>query len=158
MDPADDPDLFIEGEGEPQDEGQNEELLADEWEPEEAQYQFDDEEHATEDNTVTYQTSTIRLVPDNTATMKVMAVRSKPATRNSMAEPMYHHWRMQPDQPCHKNCTLSGYWEINGVEAHYLLDSRSEGVLLSPELTRATGMKTFDLKQPIALQLACIGS
>jgi Zinc knuckle len=43
LDPADDPDLLLEGEGEPQDEGQNEELLADEWEPEEAQYQFDDE-------------------------------------------------------------------------------------------------------------------
>jgi hypothetical protein len=46
MDPADDPDLLIEGEGEPQDEGQNDELIADEWEHEEAQYQFDDEEDA----------------------------------------------------------------------------------------------------------------
>ncbi|KAF8479820.1 hypothetical protein JB92DRAFT_2597009, partial [Gautieria morchelliformis] len=47
---------------------------------------------------------------------------------------------------------------INGVKAHCLLDSRSAGVLLSPEFTRATGMKTFALEQPIALQLACIGS
>ncbi|KAF8512345.1 hypothetical protein JB92DRAFT_2723552, partial [Gautieria morchelliformis] len=47
---------------------------------------------------------------------------------------------------------------INGVKAHCLLDSGSEGVLLSPEFTRATGMKTFTLEQPIALQLACIGS
>jgi Zinc knuckle len=54
MDPADDPDLLIEGEGEPQDEGQNNELITDEWEPKEAQYQFDDEEDATEDNTITY--------------------------------------------------------------------------------------------------------
>jgi hypothetical protein len=30
MDPADNPDLLIEGEGEPQDEGQNDELIADE--------------------------------------------------------------------------------------------------------------------------------
>jgi hypothetical protein len=37
MDPADDPDLLIEGEGEPQNEDQNDELIADEWEPEEAQ-------------------------------------------------------------------------------------------------------------------------
>jgi hypothetical protein len=44
------------------------------------------------------------------------------------------------------------------VKAHCLLDSGSEGVLLSPEFTRATGMKTFTLEQPIALQLACIGS
>ena len=63
---------------------------------------------------------------------------------------------MRPDRPC--NHTLSGYWEINGVKAHCLLDSGSEGVLLSPEFTRAMGMKTFALEQPIAFQLACIGS
>jgi hypothetical protein len=51
-----------------------------------------------------------------------------------------------------------GYWEINGVKAHCLLDSGSEGVLLSPEFTHATGIKTFALEQPITLQLACIGS
>jgi hypothetical protein len=44
------------------------------------------------------------------------------------------------------------------VKAHCLLDSGSEGVLLSPEFTRATGMNTFALEQPIALQLACIGN
>jgi hypothetical protein len=54
MDPADDPDLLIEGEGEPQDEGQNEELITEEWEPEEAQYQLDDEEDVMDNNTVTY--------------------------------------------------------------------------------------------------------
>ena len=51
-----------------------------------------------------------------------------------------------------------GYWEIDGVKAHCLLDSRSEGVLLSPEFMQAMGIKTFALEQPIALQLACIGS
>jgi hypothetical protein len=74
---------------------------------------------------------------------------------------MYHHQskhRTRPDWPCHENCTLLGYWEINGMKAHCLLDSGSEGVLLSPEFMRATGMKTFALEQPIALQLACIGS
>jgi hypothetical protein len=44
------------------------------------------------------------------------------------------------------------------VKAHCLLDSGSEGVLLSPEFTHTTGMKMFALEQPIALQLACIGS
>jgi Aspartyl protease len=159
-DPANDPDLFIEGEGEPQNEDQNEELVADDWEPEEAQYQFNDNEDATED-TVTYWTSAIRIAPDDTTITKVMAVWSKTAAPNSAAEPMYHHrskHRTRPDRPHHENRTLSGYWEINGVKAHCLLDSGSEGVLLSPEFTRATGMKTFALEQPVALQLACIGS
>jgi hypothetical protein len=135
MDPADDPDLLIEGEGEPQNEDQDNELVADEWEPEEAQYQFDDEEDVMDDNTVTYRTSAIRVAPDDVAITKVMAVRSKTAAPNSAAEPMYHHqskhWT-RPDRPCHENRTLSGYWEINGVKAHCLIDSGSEGVLLSP--------------------------
>ena len=56
------------------------------------------------------------------------------------------------------NRSLTGYWEINGVKAHCLLDSGSEVVLLSLEFMRATGIKTFALEKPIELQLACIGS
>ena len=44
------------------------------------------------------------------------------------------------------------------MKAHCLLDSGSEGVLLSLEFMQATGIKTFALENPIALQLACIGS
>ena len=44
------------------------------------------------------------------------------------------------------------------MKAHCLLDSGSEGVLLSPEFTRAMGIKMFALEKPIALQLACISS
>jgi hypothetical protein len=91
MDPADDPDLLIEGEGEPQNADQNEELLTNEWEPEEAQYQFDDEEEVMDDNTVTYWTSAIRLTLENITITKVMVVRSKHVAPNSAAEPMYHH-------------------------------------------------------------------
>jgi hypothetical protein len=56
MDPAEDPNLLVEqeGVGEPQDEGQNEEIIAHEWEPGEAKYQFDDKEDTMEDHTVMY--------------------------------------------------------------------------------------------------------
>jgi hypothetical protein len=123
MDPADDPNLLIEGEGDPQNEDQDNELVADEWEPEEAQYKFDDEEDVTDDNTIAYRTSVIRVVPDDVAITFVMVVRSKNAAPNSAAEPMYHHrskHRTRPDQPRHENRTLSGYWEINGIKAHCL--------------------------------------
>jgi Retroviral aspartyl protease len=53
---------------------------------------------------------------------------------------------------------ISGFWKINGTRAHCLLDSGSEGIMISPEFTCVTGMKTFVLEQPIALQLACVGS
>ena len=74
---------------------------------------------------------------------------------------MYSHrsrYREQLIQPCLDNHTLAGYWEIDGVKAHCLLDSGSEGELLSLEFMWATGIKTFALEQPIALQSACIGS
>jgi hypothetical protein len=95
MDPAEDPNRLIEGEGEPQDEDQNKELLTDEWEPEEAQYQSNDEEDMMDDNTLMYQTSTIRLAPDDITTMKVVDVHSKPAAPNSAAELTYRHWSKQ---------------------------------------------------------------
>ena len=44
------------------------------------------------------------------------------------------------------------------MKVHCLLDSGSEGVLLSLEFTRAMGIKMFALEKFIALQLACIGS
>ena len=44
------------------------------------------------------------------------------------------------------------------MKAHCLLDSGSEGVLLSLEFTQAMGIKMFALEKPIALQLACISS
>jgi Zinc knuckle len=79
------------------------------------------------------------------------------------AEPVYHHRSHQksaapPDRPCIDNSTISGFWEINGTHAHCLLDSGSKGIMISPEFAPATGMKTFVLEQPIALQLACVGS
>ena len=76
-------------------------------------------------------------------------------------EPMYSHrprHREQPIRLCSDNHTLLGYWEIYGVKAHCLLDSGSKGVLPSLEFMQATGIKTFALEKPIALQLACISS
>jgi Zinc knuckle len=87
MDLAEDPGLGVqkEGEGEPQDEGQNKEIVTDEWERGEAQYQFDDKEDMMEDHTMSYRSSMIRVTLDNDAAPKVMAVCSKPAAPNSVA-------------------------------------------------------------------------
>ena len=51
---------------------------------------------------------------------------------------------------------LSGYWEINGTQAHCLLDS--EGVMISPNYIQAMGIPMFELEQPVRLQLTCMGS
>ena len=130
----------------------------------EPQYQWDtEEEEETDSDAVSYRTNAIRIALDTEklATAKIMATRTNTTVLNKTVEPMHSHrsrHREQPTWPHSDNHTLAEYWEINGVKAHCLLDSRSQGVLLSPEVMRATGIKTFALEKPIALQLACIGS
>ena len=92
---------------------------------------------------------------------KIMAMQTNATVLSKTVEPMHSHrsrYREQPTRPHSDNHTLVGYWEINGVKAHCLLDSRSEGVLLSPEFIQAMGIKMFALEKPISLQLACISS
>jgi gag-polyprotein putative aspartyl protease len=77
--------------------------------------------------------------------------------------PLYDHRARKrtgtrPTRSREGNQTLSGYWEINGTRAHCLLDSGCEGVMISPDFARATGIKTFKLESPVGLQLACVGS
>ena len=46
----------------------------------------------------------------------------------------------QPTWSCTDSETLLGYWDINGVRAHCLLDSGCEGVMISPDFICATGI------------------
>ena len=130
----------------------------------EPQYQWDtEEEEETDDNTVSYRTKASRIALDTEKQVmaKIMATWTSAMVLSKTVEPMYSHrsrHRERLIRPLSDNHTLTGYWEIDGVKAHCLLDSGSEGVLLSPELTWAMGIKTFALEQPIALQLPCISS
>ena len=105
----------------------------------EPQYQWDtEEEEETDDNAVSYRTNAIRIVLDieKQVMAKIMPVQTSATVLSKTIEPMYNHrsrHRERPIRPCLDNCTLAGYWEINGVKAHWLLDSGGEGVLLSLE-------------------------
>ena len=161
MDPQkEDEELPPDKEGEGENSEHQEEQLDVHTEP---QYQWDTEKEETDDNTVSYRTNAIRIALDTEkqAMAKIMAAQTNAMVLSKTVEPMHSHrsrHREQPIQPCLDKCTLAGYWEIDGVKSHCLLDNGSEGVLLSLEFMRATGIKTFALEQPIAWQLACIGS
>jgi hypothetical protein len=155
---------------------------ADIWDDDVAPYKWDDQDGTPNNEpTLVYRSSAIRIPPKGGIIAKRMhAVRFLdqvfPPNRrktgqlnisaislDKSAEPVYHHRSCQkstalPDRPRIDNSTISGFWEINGTRAHCLLDSGSEGMMISPEFTCATGMKNFVLEQPIALQLACVGS
>ena len=162
MDPQEeDEDLPHDKGGEGENSEHQEEQLDVHMEP---QYQWDTEEdEETDNNAVSYRTNVIRIVLDTEkqAMAKMMAVQTNATVLSKTIEPMHSHRSRHRGRPIWLNSdnrALAGYWEINGVKAHCQLDSRSEGVLLSLEFTRAMGIKTFALEQPIALQLACISS
>ena len=97
-----------------------------------------EEEEETEENTVSYRTNAIRIALDTEEPVmaKIIAAQMNTPVLNKTVEPMHSHksrHRERPTQPPSDNRTLAGYWEINGVKAHCLLDSGSEGVLLSLE-------------------------
>ena len=100
----------------------------------EPQYQWDtEEEEETDDNTVSYRTNAIRIALDieKQVTAKIMGAQTNATVVSKTIEPMHSHssrHRERPIQPDSDNCTLMEYWEINGVKAHCLLDSGSEGV------------------------------
>ena len=48
---------------------------------------------------------------------------------------VHKHMGMRPTQSRTDSETLSGYWDINGVKAHCLLDSGCEKVMISPTLS-----------------------
>ena len=107
-----------------------------------------------------YRSSTVRIMTEEEVTMKIMAAQTS-TTPNRAAEPTHYHQNklhLWPKRSWENNHTLSGYWEINGMKAHCLLDSGREGMLISPKFMQAMGIKTFDLETPIVLQLACRGS
>ena len=161
MDPQEDDEVLPpDKEGEGDNSEHQEEQLDVHMEP---HYQWDTEEEETDNNTVSYRINAIRIALDTEkqATAKIMAMQMNATVLSKTIEPMHSHrsrHREWPTQPHLDNCTLAGYWEINGMKANCLLDSRSKGVLLSPEFTWGMGIKTFALEKPIALQLACIGS
>ena len=157
------------------------EETTDSWVEEPSQYNWDENNQKSDNgDAITYQSSAICIPSSGMPTHKVFGVRFTPdreslSNEGSMqprttvaidksAEPLYHHrshycLSTRPDRPREENQTISGYWEINGTWAHCLFDSGSKGIMISHhDFTCTTGMKTFTLVQPIALQLACIGS
>ena len=148
------------------------------WSSEPAQYQWDGD---TEEVQSEYRTNAVRSLEQgyterrriyasrvieegsSTSFTKTDEFRAFAGVVDKSAEPIYDHRARQrsssrPRRPRDENRTISGYWYINGVKAHCLLDSGCEGVMVSPNFVRATRTKTFTLERPIGLQLACVGS
>ena len=82
---------------------------------------------------------------------------------NKLEEHVYDHRarikeRSRPLQKCNDNQPISVFGEIGGVNAHCLIDSGCEGIMISPNFTRAVRIEPFLLDKPISIQLAVTGS
>ena len=56
------------------------------------------------------------------------------------------------------NQSISVFWEIGGVKAHCLIDSRCKGIMISPSFIRVVKIEPFPLENTISIQLAVTGS
>ena len=84
-------------------------------------------------------------------------------TIDNTVEPIYDHhtWMKDCVRPLQKwddYRVISVFWEIGGIKSYCLIDSGCEGIMISPEFTRAVKIKTFALEKPIGIQLAVMGS
>ena len=85
------------------------------------------------------------------------------AVVNKLEEPVYNHRtrireRSRPLQKCNDNQPISVLWEIGRIQAHCLIDSGCEGIMISPNFIRAAKIEPFLLDKPIGIQLAVTGS
>jgi hypothetical protein len=65
--------------------------------------------------------------------------------------------RRRPADPKVDNSPVSGYVKIGSVYCHTLVDTGSEGDMLTHETVKAEGSQSFDLDPPVPLQLATSG-
>ena len=82
---------------------------------------------------------------------------------DKLEEPVYDHRarikeRSRPLWKCNDNQPISVFWEIGGVKAHCLIDSRCKGIMISPSFIREAKIEPFPLDKPIGIQLAVTGS
>ena len=97
----------------------------------------------------------------NEDTEQQMQVAS--AAIDKLEEPVYDHRtrikeRSRPLQKCNDNQPILVFWEIGGVKSHCLIDSRCEGIMISPNFIRVARIEPFLLDKPIGIQLAVTGS
>ena len=76
------------------------------------------------------------------------------SAKSSSIPPLHDHhvhecMGTRPTWSCTNNEMLSGYWDINGIGAHCLLDSGCEGVMISPDFIRAMGVIPIDRKSVV---------
>ncbi|KIJ48342.1 hypothetical protein M422DRAFT_247671 [Sphaerobolus stellatus SS14] len=96
------------------------------------------------------------------AAVPIGPVNARKAKIAKEGEPLYDHMvKMKTTRPAQsKNdlLTIAGYFLVGGIKARCLFDSGGEGIIMSSEFARATGIRMHKLPEPIGIQQAFQGS
>ncbi|KIJ40000.1 hypothetical protein M422DRAFT_257060 [Sphaerobolus stellatus SS14] len=100
--------------------------------------------------------------PANSTVVPIGPANARKAKIAKEGEPLYDHMvKMKTNRPAqykHDLLTITGYFLVGGTKARCLFDSSCEGIIMSSEFTRATGLCTHKLLEPIGIQQAFQGS
>lgn len=94
----------------------------------------------------------------NGPSIYAMAETNQPARvyRASMRKPVGEMSR--PKRDVRRQQCLAAYIELNGNKAYALFDSGSTTDSVTPDFTRVADLPVYTLKDPVTLQLGCVGS
>ncbi|KIJ33785.1 hypothetical protein M422DRAFT_264247 [Sphaerobolus stellatus SS14] len=124
--------------------------------PSEFDWSDDDQPHRV--NSVRYSHDMARV----TAAVPIGPANARKAKIAKEGEPLYDHTvKMKTTRPTwSKNNLLmiTGYFLVGGTKARCLFDSGCEGIIMSSEFARATGICMHKLPEPIGIQQAFQGS
>ncbi|KIJ53423.1 hypothetical protein M422DRAFT_242575 [Sphaerobolus stellatus SS14] len=128
------------------------------WGSKPSQFDWSDDDQPCQINSVRYSHDMARVA----AAVPIGPANARKAKIAKEGEPLYDHTvKIKTNRPMRsKNdlLTIAGYFLVGGTKARCLFDSGCEGIIMSSEFARATGIRMHKLLEPIGIQQAFQGS
>ncbi|KIJ38795.1 hypothetical protein M422DRAFT_258425 [Sphaerobolus stellatus SS14] len=128
------------------------------WGSKPSEFNWSDDDQPRRVNSVRYTHDMARVA----AAVPVGPANARKAKLAKEGEPLYNHMvKMKTNRLTRfKNnlLTIAGYFLVGGTKARCLFDSGCEGIIMSSEFARATGIRMHKLPEPIGIQQAFQGS
>ncbi|KIJ37684.1 hypothetical protein M422DRAFT_259783 [Sphaerobolus stellatus SS14] len=128
------------------------------WGSKPSELDWSDDDQPRRINSVRYSHDMARVA----AAVPIGPANARKAKIAKEGEPLYDHTvKIRTNRPTRsKNnlLTIAGYFLVGGTKACCLFDSGCEGIIMSSEFARATGIRMHKLPEPIGIQQAFQGS
>ncbi|KIJ23051.1 hypothetical protein M422DRAFT_276450 [Sphaerobolus stellatus SS14] len=129
----------------------------DDWGSKPSEFDWSDDNQSHRVNSVRYSHNMARV----TIAVPIGPVNARKAKIAKEGEPLYDHTvkmrTTRPTQSKNDLLTIAGYFLVGGTKACCLFDSGCEGIIMSSEFARATGIRMHKRPEPIGIQQAFQG-